>query len=69
MLKMWNFQALKKADLDIFSWIKLCYSVVMYLRPLFSDKKIKLVYSNEPNQTNLSCTVNDGRIGQRTKHV
>ena len=26
MLKMWNFQALKKADLDIFNWIKLCYS-------------------------------------------
>ena len=26
MLKMWNFQALKKVDLDIFNWIKPCYS-------------------------------------------
>ena len=26
MLKMWNFQALKKTDLDIFNWIKPCYS-------------------------------------------
>ena len=32
----------------------------MYLRCLFSDKKIKLVYSNESNQMNLSCPVNDG---------
>ena len=24
MLKMWNFQTLKKTDLDIFNWIKLC---------------------------------------------
>ena len=26
MLKMWNFQTLKKTDLDIFNWIKPCYS-------------------------------------------
>ena len=26
MLKMWNFLALIKADLDIFNWIKPCYS-------------------------------------------
>ena len=26
MLNMWNFQALKKTDLDIFNWIKSCYS-------------------------------------------
>ena len=26
MLKMWIFQTLKKTDLDIFNWIKLCYS-------------------------------------------
>ena len=26
MLKMWNFQALKKTDLKIFNWIKPCYS-------------------------------------------
>ena len=32
----------------------------MYLKRLFSDKKIKSVYSNEPNQTNLSCPANDG---------
>ena len=32
----------------------------MYRRQLFSDKKIKLVYSNPPNQMNLSCPVNDG---------
>ena len=25
-LKMWNFQTLKKTDLDIFNWIKPCYS-------------------------------------------
>ena len=25
MLKMWNFQALKKTDLDILNWIKPCY--------------------------------------------
>ena len=31
----------------------------MYLRELFSDQKIKLVYSNEPNQMDLSCPVND----------
>ena len=33
----------------------------MYLRQLFSVTKIKLVYSNEPKQTNLSWTTNDGR--------
>ena len=32
----------------------------MYRGRLFSDKKIKLVYSNAPNQMNLSCPVNDG---------
>ena len=32
----------------------------MYLRRLFSDKKIILVYSNALNQMNLSCPVNDG---------
>ena len=32
----------------------------MYLRRLFSDKKIKLVYSNAPKRMNLSCPVNDG---------
>ena len=32
----------------------------MYLRRLFSDKKIKLVYSNAPNKMNLSYPVNDG---------
>ena len=32
----------------------------MYLRRLLSDKKIKFVYSNAPNQVNLSCPVNDG---------
>ena len=32
----------------------------MYLRRLFSDKKIRLVYSNALNQMNLSCSVNDG---------
>ena len=26
ILKMWNFQALKKTDLNIFNWIKRCYS-------------------------------------------
>ena len=26
MLKMWNFQALKETDQEIFSWIKPCYS-------------------------------------------
>ena len=25
MLKMWNYQALKKMDIDIFNWIKTCY--------------------------------------------
>ena len=34
--------------------------IVMYLRQLLSDKNIKLVYSNEPNQIILSCPVNDG---------
>ena len=38
----------------------------MYIRRLFSDKKIKLVYSNEPNQTNLSCAVND--VSNRTAY-
>ena len=32
----------------------------MYLRRLFSDKKIILVYLNALNQMNLSCPVNDG---------
>ena len=32
----------------------------MYLRRLFSDKKIKLIYLNAPNQMNLPCPVNDG---------
>ena len=32
----------------------------MYLRRLFSDKKIILLYSNAPNQMNLSCPVDDG---------
>ena len=32
----------------------------MYLRRLFSDKKIKLVYSNEPSKEHLSWPVNDG---------
>ena len=32
----------------------------MYLRRLFSDKKIKLVYSNAPNKMNLSYPFNDG---------
>ena len=31
----------------------------MYLRRLFSDKKIKLIYSNAPKLMNLSCPVND----------
>ena len=26
MLKMWNFQAFRKMDLNIFNWIKPCYS-------------------------------------------
>ena len=26
MLKMWNFHGLKKTDLDIFNWMKPCYS-------------------------------------------
>ena len=26
MLKMWNFQSLTKTNLDIFNWIKTCYS-------------------------------------------
>ena len=60
MLKMWNFQALKKTDLDIFNWIKPCTVIAMYLRRLFSDKKIILVYSNALNQMNLSCPANDG---------
>ena len=33
--------------------------MVMDLRQLFSDKKIKLVYSNAPKWKNLSCPVND----------
>ena len=32
----------------------------MYLRRLFNNKKINLVYLNAPNQMNLSCPVNDG---------
>ena len=32
----------------------------MYHRRLFSEKIIKLVYSNEKKQMNLSCPVNDG---------
>ena len=32
----------------------------MYLKLLFSDKKIVLVYSNALNQMNLSCPINDG---------
>ena len=33
----------------------------MYLRRLFSDKRIKLVYPNRPSEMHLSCPVNDGR--------
>ena len=43
--------------------------IVMYLRLLFGDKKIKLVYSNGQSQIHLSCPVNDGSIEQRTKKV
>ena len=25
ILKVWNFQTIKKTDLDIFNWVKLCY--------------------------------------------
>ena len=32
----------------------------MYLRRLFSDKKIKLADSNGPSQMHLCCPVNDG---------
>ena len=34
--------------------------MVIFLRRLFSDRKIILVYSNALNQLNLSCPVNDG---------
>ena len=53
MLKMWNFQSLKKTDLDITGWNRVTV-IVMYLRRLFSDKKITLVYSNALNQMNIS---------------
>ena len=41
--------------------------IVMYLRQLFSDRKIKLVYSNGPSQVDLSCPFKDVAIEQRTK--
>lgn len=39
----------------------------MYLRQLFSDRKIKFVYSNGPSQVDLSCPFKDVAIEQRTK--
>ena len=60
LLEMQNVQVLHETDLEIFNWTKPYTVVVMYLRQHFNDKKIKLVYSNEPNQMNLSCPVNDG---------
>ena len=53
-------RALHETEPEIFNWINPGTVIVKYLRRLFSDKEIRLVYSNEPNKIILPCPVNDG---------